>query len=156
MARLGRYFLPDQPLHVIERGNNRDPIFYCPDDHVRYRAWLAAAADDHGCPIHAYVLMTNHVHLPLRYCVCLRRICATAITRVSTSRRAGRRLLRGHGKSLNLGSVPVKAGTAGRHLLPHGSLQPEIARQGEGRLIIGANRAVTRLTRPRESVYSVN
>ena len=63
MARLGRYFLPDQPLHVIQRGNNREPVFFCDEDYARYRAWLAEAAARHGCAIHAYVLMTNHVHL---------------------------------------------------------------------------------------------
>ena len=63
MARLGRYFLPDQPLHVIQRGNNRGAIFFCADDYARYRGWLAEAAGDYGCLIHAYVLMTNHVHL---------------------------------------------------------------------------------------------
>ncbi len=25
MARLKRYFVPDQPQHVIQRGNNREP-----------------------------------------------------------------------------------------------------------------------------------
>jgi putative transposase len=63
MARLGRYFLPDQPLHVIQRGNNRHAIFFAEDDHGRYRDWLAEAATDQGVAIHAYVLMTNHVHL---------------------------------------------------------------------------------------------
>ena len=63
MARLGRYFLPDQPLHVIQRGNNREAIFFGPDDDARYRDWLAEAAASHGCAIHADVLMTNHVHL---------------------------------------------------------------------------------------------
>ena len=63
MARLGRYFLPDQPLHVIQRGNNRQAIFFSEEDHGHYRDWLAAAALDHGCAVHAYVLMTNHVHL---------------------------------------------------------------------------------------------
>jgi len=28
MARLGRYFLPDQPLHMIHRGNNRAATFF--------------------------------------------------------------------------------------------------------------------------------
>jgi len=28
MARLGRYFLPDQPLHVIQRGNDREAVFF--------------------------------------------------------------------------------------------------------------------------------
>ena len=63
MARLGRYFLPDQPLHVIQRGNNRAPIFFGDDDYERYRTWLGEAAAAYGCAIHAYVLMTNHVHL---------------------------------------------------------------------------------------------
>jgi putative transposase len=61
--RHGRYFLPDQPLHVIQRGNNREPIFFCEEDYRRYRGWLAEAAAEYGCAIHAYVLMTNHVHL---------------------------------------------------------------------------------------------
>ncbi len=63
MARLGRYFLPDQPLHVIQRGNNRQAIFFAAEDYARYRDWLAEAAARAGCAIHAYVLMTNHVHL---------------------------------------------------------------------------------------------
>ncbi len=63
MARLPRYFLPDQPLHVIQRGNNRTPIFFAPDDYALFRAWLGEAAAAQGCVIHAYVLMTNHLHL---------------------------------------------------------------------------------------------
>jgi putative transposase len=63
MARLGRYFLPDQPLHVIQRGNNRAAIFFSPADYGLYRRWLAEASATHGLRVHAYVLMTNHVHL---------------------------------------------------------------------------------------------
>jgi putative transposase len=63
MARLGRYFLRNQPLHVIQRGNNGAAIFFRGEDYVRYHAWLAAAAAEYGCAIHAYVLMPNHVHL---------------------------------------------------------------------------------------------
>src|SRR5271165_2692610 len=63
MARLRRYFLPEQPLHLIQRGNNRQAIFFCDEDYECYRAWLRSAAADNGCAIHAYVLMTNHVHL---------------------------------------------------------------------------------------------
>jgi putative transposase len=65
VARLGRYFLPDQPLHVIQRGNNRQAIFFCQDDYGRLHAWLAEAAAAHDCAVHAYVLMTNHLHLLL-------------------------------------------------------------------------------------------
>ena len=63
MPRLGRYFLPDQPLHVIQRGNNREPVFFAPDDYRRYLGWLGEAAVEYGVKLHAYVLMTNHVHL---------------------------------------------------------------------------------------------
>ena len=63
MARLGRYFIEGQALHLIQRGNNRQAIFHRDDDYRIYRSWLGAAAREHGCAIHAYVLMTNHVHL---------------------------------------------------------------------------------------------
>jgi len=63
MARLGRYFLPGQPLHVIQRGNDRAPVFFDDEDYRLYLGWLAEAAAHYGCTIHAYVLMTNHVHL---------------------------------------------------------------------------------------------
>src|SRR6516164_11433937 len=53
VARLGRYFLPDQPLHVIQHGNNRQAIFFCEDDHRRLRAWLAEAAAAHHCARYA-------------------------------------------------------------------------------------------------------
>ncbi len=63
MARSARYFLPGQPLHVIQRGNNRGAIFFTDADYGRYRFWLAEAAAAYGCAVHAYVLMSNHVHL---------------------------------------------------------------------------------------------
>jgi putative transposase len=63
MATLGRYFLPDQLLHVIQRGNNREAVFFTNDDYGRYRDGLIEAGETHGCLVHAYVLMTNHVHL---------------------------------------------------------------------------------------------
>ena len=63
MARHGRFFLPDQPLHVIQRVNNRSAIFFDIEDYEHYHDWLAEAAAEYGCLIHAYVLMTNHVHL---------------------------------------------------------------------------------------------
>jgi putative transposase len=63
MPRRGRYFLPDQPQHVIQRGNDRQPIFFADDDYVRLRDWLQEGACRHLCAVHAYVIMTNHVHL---------------------------------------------------------------------------------------------
>jgi len=47
----------------VQRGNNRQPTFFAPADYGRYLTFLAIAALEHHCAIHAYVLMTNHVHL---------------------------------------------------------------------------------------------
>ena len=63
MARLPRFFAPGVPLHVIQRGNNRQKLFAQIKDYQVYLEWLNEAAKGHGCAIHAYVLMTNHVHL---------------------------------------------------------------------------------------------
>jgi putative transposase len=63
MARLPRFTIPGQPQHVIVRGNNRSEIFRADADYRFYLEKLQAACEKHGCDIHAYVLMTNHVHL---------------------------------------------------------------------------------------------
>ena len=63
MARRPRLDLPGYALHVIQRGNNRAACFCAGDDYRLYLDCLAEAAATHGCLVHAYVLMTNHVHL---------------------------------------------------------------------------------------------
>jgi putative transposase len=63
MPRKPRFYLPDVPAHVIQRGNNRQAVFFCDDDCRAYLTWLREGAARHGCAIHAYALMTNHVHL---------------------------------------------------------------------------------------------
>lgn len=63
MARLPRFYLPGQPLHVIQRGNNRELIFAANDDYHFYLRCLQEAADAQSLTVHAYVLMSNHVHL---------------------------------------------------------------------------------------------
>ncbi len=63
MARLPRIVIPGYPLHVIQRGNNRQAIFYAEEDHLKYLEILRLSAEATDCHIHAYVLMTNHVHL---------------------------------------------------------------------------------------------
>ena len=65
MSRRPRLFLPDTPFHVIQRGNNRLPCFFGAEDFRFYRHWLREYADHFGCAVHAYVLMSNHVHLLL-------------------------------------------------------------------------------------------
>jgi len=62
MACLPRYIVPGQPQHVIQRGNNRQEIFCSEEDYQFYLEKLEAAAQKHQCDIHAYVLMTNHIH----------------------------------------------------------------------------------------------
>ncbi|MFW2374779.1 MAG: transposase [Gammaproteobacteria bacterium] len=63
MSRKPRFKLIGIPQHVIQRGNNRQPCFYAEDDYYRYLHDLKEAAHKNQCAIHAYVLMTNHVHL---------------------------------------------------------------------------------------------
>ncbi len=63
MARKPRFTLPGIPQHVIQRGNNREPCFYTEKDYWRYLHDLKEAATRNQAAIHAYVLMTNHVHI---------------------------------------------------------------------------------------------
>ncbi len=63
MARLPRIVIPGQPQHVILRGNNRSEIFCADADYQFYLEKLQQACSKHGCKLHAYVLMTTHVHL---------------------------------------------------------------------------------------------
>ena len=63
MARLPRYIVPGQPQHVILRGNDRNDIFRAEADYRFFLEKLQLACSKHGAEIHAYVLMTNHLHL---------------------------------------------------------------------------------------------
>lgn len=65
MPRRARVTLPDVPLHLIQRGNNRQACFFSDEDYRSYLDWLTEYANRTGCRVHAYVLMTNHVHLLL-------------------------------------------------------------------------------------------
>lgn len=63
MPRRARLALPNVPLHIIQRGHNRQACFFADEDYRNYLHWLGEYAAKTGCLIHAYVLMTNHVHL---------------------------------------------------------------------------------------------
>ncbi|HEX4986154.1 MAG TPA: transposase [Burkholderiales bacterium] len=65
MPRRARLSLPGIPWHIIQRGNNRSVCFYAEDDYYFYIYHLAELSVRFGCAVHAYVLMTNHVHLLL-------------------------------------------------------------------------------------------
>ena len=63
MPRSLRFDLPGISQHVIQRGNDRQPCFFADVDYIRYLQELREIARREGCMVHAYVLMTNHVHL---------------------------------------------------------------------------------------------
>jgi putative transposase len=63
MARLPRLTLPAYPHHVIQRGNNRQPIFASNANYEDLLVLLSENATRFGVAIHSYVLMSNHFHL---------------------------------------------------------------------------------------------
>ena len=63
MPRRARMAVPGIPWRIIQRENNPSACFYAEEDYRRYLDTLQEQAERHACAIHAYVLMTNHVHL---------------------------------------------------------------------------------------------
>ncbi len=63
MPRRSRLVVAGQAHHIIQRGNNRQAIFFEDADRRFFLSALGDALGAHGCALHAYVLMTNHVHL---------------------------------------------------------------------------------------------
>ncbi|HLF38093.1 MAG TPA: transposase [Burkholderiales bacterium] len=65
MPRRQRLQVAGLPVHIIQRGNNRQACFVADDDYVYFLDHLARIAKRFRCALHAYVLMTNHFHLLL-------------------------------------------------------------------------------------------
>ncbi len=63
MARLPRICLRGLPQHIIQRGNNRQACFASDEDCAAYAGWLEEYARKYQVALHAWVFMTNHVHL---------------------------------------------------------------------------------------------
>ena len=63
MPRSARLQLPGYPLHVLQRGHNRDRCFNHDNDFATYLGLLEESCALYPCAVHAYVLMPNHVHL---------------------------------------------------------------------------------------------
>lgn len=63
MPREARAVVLDVPHHITQRGNNRQDAFFVDDDRRFYLHLLKAKAEQYGLVIHAYCLMTNHVHI---------------------------------------------------------------------------------------------
>ena len=63
MPRHPRLCLPGVAQHIIQRGNNRQACFAGQEDFVAYASWLYEYSNKYQVKIHAWVFMTNHVHL---------------------------------------------------------------------------------------------
>ena len=63
MPRRARLKVSGQPWHVWQRGVNRARCFSGVADRERYLGLLAEKSAECDCQVHAYVLMSNHVHL---------------------------------------------------------------------------------------------
>jgi putative transposase len=63
MPRRPRISVPGVPVHLVQRGSNRQACFHADQDYLNYLHWLKEYAGEAECAVHAYVLMTNHVHL---------------------------------------------------------------------------------------------
>ena len=68
MPRKHRMYLPGVPSHIVQRGNNREPSFFSEDDYRYYLACLKQGLKRYKVSLHAYGLMTNHVHGLPRVC----------------------------------------------------------------------------------------
>ncbi|MGH2397398.1 MAG: transposase, partial [bacterium] len=65
MPRHPRVHLDGIPLHIVQRGHNREPCFFREEDYLTYLHWLGEALKETSCSLHAYALMSNHAHLLL-------------------------------------------------------------------------------------------
>ncbi len=63
MARLPRIVAPNQPLHIIHRGNYKQNIFESEENMMRIKEDITQALLKSECYLHAYVIMSNHLHL---------------------------------------------------------------------------------------------
>jgi putative transposase len=63
MPRAPRIQIAGLTFHVVQRGNHREPVFFTDDDYRTYLHLLALMSSRYETRVHAYVLMTNHVHL---------------------------------------------------------------------------------------------
>src|SRR5687767_10748357 len=63
MPRRARLMLPGVPAHIVHRGNNKQACFHQAQDRSFYRFHLTRLLPEAQCQVHAYCLMTNHVHL---------------------------------------------------------------------------------------------
>ena len=57
MPRKPRFYLPGIPVHIVQRGHSREPVFFEDGDYHAYLWWLEEASRRYQCAIDAYVLI---------------------------------------------------------------------------------------------------
>ena len=62
MPRRARSYIPGLPYHIVQRGNNREACFIEPENYQYYLELWQQLSGRYGVEVHAYCLMTNHVH----------------------------------------------------------------------------------------------
>jgi putative transposase len=63
MPRAARLVIPEVALHLVQRGVDRGDCFFAEAHYRDYLRLISAHAEEYRCSVHAYCLMTNHVHL---------------------------------------------------------------------------------------------
>jgi len=65
MPRKPRFYLPSVPVHVVQQGNSREPVFFDTHDYFTYLYWVNESAKKYDVAVHVFVLMANHVNILL-------------------------------------------------------------------------------------------
>lgn len=65
MVKYARQTIADIPYHIINRGNNHQPIFFSKKDYQFFLESMELAKEKYPCKIYSYILMPNHIHLLL-------------------------------------------------------------------------------------------
>ncbi len=63
MPRKPRFYLPNYPVHIVQRGHNNKNVFFENEDYKVYLDWLQEGSEWYEVPIHAYALLPNQIHI---------------------------------------------------------------------------------------------
>lgn len=63
MPRKPRFYLPNYPVHIVQRGHNKNNVFFENEDYKAYLDWLQEGSEWYEVPIHAYALLKNEIHI---------------------------------------------------------------------------------------------
>ena len=63
MPRKPRFYLPNYPVHIVQRGHNKNNVFFENEDYKAYLEWLQEGSEWYEVPIHAYALLPNEIHI---------------------------------------------------------------------------------------------